>query len=138
MESLHFAALFRDVEGLPCPTLIDEFPETDTRLMTAETASSYFRLPAAQLERFWVATHYPKLGLEAPALKLSVRGEPVSRDAYRVLRSAGYQQLTEPVLVNHASNLRTFCPREPVGRYTRFHCRSHDPGRLPQTVSIFG
>src|SRR4051812_18055866 len=98
VESLHFPALFRDFEGLPCPTLVDEFPETDTRLMTAEAAAPYFQRPAAQLERFWVATHYPKLGLEAPALKLPGRDGSTPREAYRVLRSAGYQQLTDPEL----------------------------------------
>lgn len=99
MGDLHFPALFREVEGLPCPTLVDEFPQGDTRLMTAESAAVYFGITAPKLERFWVATHYPKLGLEAPSPQLVTRGElEAVRDSRRVLRSAGYQSLTDAEL----------------------------------------
>lgn len=115
-----FAPLFRDVRRLPCPTLLGGAPDCDTNVMPLPAAALHWGLPAQDLHDFWVATFYPQLGLDEPGAVETAMGErptaACSAQAYRVLRTAGYQQLTDPEL----AALLEFCrPRKlnPLARH---------------------
>jgi phage recombination protein Bet len=102
----HYVPLFREAHGLPCATLANEFPADDSRVMNLHLAALYFKIPAETLEKWWVATFYPTLGLaDPPVTAVAMADGTDAADpsahrlrAYRVMRSSGYPELTDAEL----------------------------------------